>query len=235
MHMTLIVIRTDIIHKFIAVFIDFTKAFDLLNRATIIGKLEKIGRDNPLRVSINNILAHNEVRIQDGKTKFELIVESNSVLQGDPLSPLHFNVVISDITKIIQNAPSVRMYLYGNDIVIGSSNRRELQEIMDRLENFAMDNRLKLNCGKTVQMVFRKGGKVAEYDKITYKGEELNNVNTFRYLGITFQPTIKSFRGHIRERTLAAIRSIYDIEDPTRLSLSSTMTLFNAKTLPVIT
>ncbi|KAJ4437654.1 hypothetical protein ANN_17799 [Periplaneta americana] len=84
-------------------------------------------------------------------------------------------------------------------------------------------------------MVFRKGGKIAEYDRITYKGEELKHVNAFRYLGITLQPTIKSFKRHIRERTLAAIRSIYDIEDPTRLSLSSAMTLFNAKTLPAIT
>ena len=199
-------------------------------------KLEKIiGTDNPLTVTINNILAQNEVKIQDDKTTSNPIKQSNGVLQGDPLSPLLFNIAISDITEIIRETPSVKMYLYADDIIIGSNNKVELQTAMDRLEIFSRNNSLAINYNKTVQMVFRKGGKVAENDKIKYNEEELNIVNSFRYLGVTLQPTMTSFRGHTRERALAAIRGMYDIENPTTLSISTAMNLFYAKIFPVIT
>ncbi|KAJ4440452.1 hypothetical protein ANN_08593 [Periplaneta americana] len=145
---------------------------------------------------INHLLTYNEVRIQDGKTTSAPIVQTNGILQGDPISTLLFNLVTTDITSIIQN-PAVVMYLYADGIVISWRNRGELQAIMDRLEEYAEDNSLTVNTSKTVKIVFRRGGKIAAGDKIIYKGEELKVVNSFNYLGITLQTTVTSFRNHI--------------------------------------
>lgn len=84
-------------------------------------------------------------------------------------------------------------------------------------------------------MIFRKGGKIAAQDKIVYAGENLKTVGSFRYLGITLQSSGSSFRAHIRERTAAAIRGMYEISNPTTISLETAMKLFQAKITPIIT
>ena len=145
------------------------------------------------------------------------------------------NLFLPLLPKKLRTPYSRNLRVPTDDIVIGSPDRTDLQTTIDSLEEYAEENNLLINTDKTVQMVFRKGGRIAAVDKITYKGEELKVVNSFKYLGITLQPTITSFRSHIRERCFAAIRSIYDIENPTRLSLTTAMYLFSNKGLPVLT
>ena len=60
---------------------------------------------------------------------------------------------------------------------------------------------------KTVQMVFRRGGRVATKDKLKLKAESLRIVNKFKYLGITVQPTVKSHSVHIQERKFGSHKS----------------------------
>ena len=220
--------------KYYTIFVDFTKAFDLLNRSKLMEKLEiMIGRNNPLTAIVNNLLVYNVVEITNGVTISEPIIQCNGVLQGDPLSPILFNIAIADITSIIEDT-SVKMYQYADDIALGSCSKEELQLSMDRLQEYANNNSLIINHSKTVQMIFRKGGKIARGDRIKYDAGELNIVNSVKYLGMTLQPSGTSFRNHIRERSAAAIKSIYDIENLTRLALQTAMALFYAKVLPVL-
>ena len=171
--------------KFYAVFIDFTKTFDLLDRTLLIRKLESLlGVENPLTTVINNIMTHNNIRIRDGNITSSPIVQTNGVLQGDPLSPLLFIIAIADVTDVIKGTP-VEMYIYADDIVIGSSNKTAVQEVMDRIGEYVLRNGLTININKTVQMVFRKGGKLATTDNIRYQGVELKIVNAFKYLVYT--------------------------------------------------
>ena len=79
------------------VFIDYTKAFDLVNRQLLITKVEKIiGRTN-LTVLISNILPENHIQIDDGIGRSSWISQTNGVLQGDPFSPILFNALTYDV------------------------------------------------------------------------------------------------------------------------------------------
>ena len=221
--------------KFYTVFIDYTKAFDLLNREHLVKKLEHmIGRDNPLTIAINNLLAYNTIEIEDGISSSTAIRQTNGVLQGDPISPTLFNIATADVTKIIENS-SVVLYAYADDMILGSKNREELQETMSKLQEWTETNKLHLNTDKTVSMVFRKGGRITAQDKITYAGQTLTTVGSFRYLGITLQSAGTSYRIHIRERAASAIKGIYDIQNPTRISIETAMLLFHAKITPTLT
>ena len=58
---------------------------------------------------IRHILNSNFVQIDDNIDRSDLIEQTNGVLQGDPLSPLLFNIETSDITKAI-HTDNVKIY-----------------------------------------------------------------------------------------------------------------------------
>ncbi|KAJ4432591.1 hypothetical protein ANN_21214 [Periplaneta americana] len=60
--------------------------------------------------------------------------------------------------------PSVKMYIYADDMVLGSTDREELQESIHNLASWANKNGFDINPSKTMQMVFRMGGRQAEED-----------------------------------------------------------------------
>lgn len=223
--------------KFFAVFIDFNKAFDLLDREILITKLERlIGRENYLTIIIRNILSDTRVVIDDGITTSNVITQTNGVLQGDPMSPVLFNIVTADVTRIIQGMDKkVVMYMYADDIVIGGPIMQEVQDAINRLSEWAMENKFTVNTKKTVQMTFRKGGKNALKDQLLLGENKLTIVNQFKYLGICLQTTRTTFSIHIKEKATAAIRAMKDIPKPEKLSLTTAMKLFRAKIIPVLT
>jgi hypothetical protein len=88
--------------KLHAIFIDYTKAFDLINRTLLIEKLEeRIGKNHTTKL-VRNILRENSIQINDTIAKSQPLQQTNGVLQGDSLSPLLFIIATVDITKAIQ-------------------------------------------------------------------------------------------------------------------------------------
>ena len=81
----------------------------------------------------------------------------------------------------------VNLYMYADDMVIASSSQEELQAAFNRLTDWAADNDLDVTDSKTVMMVFRKDGRLSANTGITYRGNKLNIVDSFKYLGVTFQ------------------------------------------------
>jgi hypothetical protein len=159
-----------------------------------------------------------------------------SYRQGDPLSPLLFNIATSDAIKAIESdSRRTKIYAYADDMVIVSTSIRELQESFDDLAEWEEDNSLQMNVGKTEMMVFRKGGKVRREDKIAYDRDYLKVVNSYKYLGITLLPSGTAFTMHIKEKTLLAIRAMADIQSLSKLSLKTAMKLFDLKIVPILT
>lgn len=223
--------------KFHAVFIDFSKAFDKLNRSIISSKLESIAMENKdLTCLIHNILSSNSVQISDSITLSTNITQTNGVLQGDPLSPLLFNIATHDVVKSIrEESTDVKIYIYADDMVLGSHDRSELQKATYALEKWADQNELEINMQKTEHMIFRKGGKISQQDKIFLKQEPLQTVNQAKYLGLTLQTTTNSFRVHTKQRATAATKAIHDIRELTKLSLKTAMIIFHTKIVPILT
>ena len=71
------------------------------------------------------------------------------------------------------------------------------------LERFLDARVLELNTNKTKMMVFRKGGRRGKQEAWMWKGEEIEEVKTFKYLGYTFQEnggTTEHIRGVQKKR-----------------------------------
>mgnify|MGYP007063903301 CR=1 FL=1 len=84
-------------------------------------------------------------------------------------------------------------------------------------------------------MTFRKAGRASISDTLILNQEPLKSTNSFKYLGITLQTRENTFGYHIQEKSVAAIRAIYSLNNLSRLSLDTAMTLFNAVITPIAT
>lgn len=84
-------------------FIDYQKAFDSVNQQLLVTKLEDmLGRSTLTRL-IGNIMAENYIQINDSVGKSNWISQKNGVLQGDPMSPILFNILTHDVGMAIFN------------------------------------------------------------------------------------------------------------------------------------
>ena len=221
--------------KLYAVFIDYTKAFDMIDRSILVHKLEcMIGEDHYLARIIKNILHSNYIQIDDNIDKSESIEQTNGVLQGDPLSPLLFNIATADIVQAISH-DSVSLYCYADDMAIVSTSRDALQISMDKLTSWAQENEMLINPAKTVMLTFRKGGKLAADNVINLNGEPLVNVSHFNYLGVVLQTQGNCFTQHVKLRAINAIKAIQDIQQLGKLSLGTALQLFKTKIAPIAT
>ena len=62
----------------------------------------------------------------------------------------------ADITEI--RRPSTKIYIYADDIVLGSTDLEDLKESINNLTAWVDKNGFTINLSKTVQMVFKKRG-----------------------------------------------------------------------------
>ncbi|KAJ4434486.1 hypothetical protein ANN_23048 [Periplaneta americana] len=172
------------------------------------------------------------VQIDDGVDTSDWLPQTNGILQGDPLSPILFNVLTHEVTQ--RNGRSKYVHL-----------RRRHGHRSDRLRQYTISTRplskwterndIKINEEKTELVVFRKGGRLTEEGNVKCNGKQLKKTSDFKYLGITIHTTGKSFRLHIRSRVMAATRAMNEIRNITQLSISTAMDLFRIKILPVLT
>ncbi|KAJ4451621.1 hypothetical protein ANN_03090 [Periplaneta americana] len=174
------------------------------------------------------------VQIDDNIDRSQPLEQTNGVLQGDPLSPLLFNIATSDVYKDIE-ADNVKIYAYADDMVILSTDIDDLQTAFNHLKEWANKNELLLNEKKTVTMTFRKGGRAAANDVIMYGTEPLTRVPHFKYLGITMQTQGNVYTLHVKERAAAAVIAMNGIKNLHKISLSTAMKLFELKITPIIT
>ena len=153
--------------KLYCAFVDFTKAFDYINREVIWYKLIKIG----VRGKILNVI---KSMYQNVKSKVKL---NNSLSdgfkcnlgarQGECLSPFLFAIYLNDLEEEFINKGSegididmlkLFLLLYADDTILFAKTAEELQDSLNILHEYSIRWKLKVNTDKTKIMIFRKGG-----------------------------------------------------------------------------
>ena len=99
----------------ITIFIDFRKAFDMVNRNILVKKLSKINLNTELMKTLESYLTNRKqiVKISDEYSNNELTIAG--VPQGGCLSSLFFNIYINSIFKLGLNG---MLQCYADDSVI---------------------------------------------------------------------------------------------------------------------
>ena len=168
------------------VFIDFKKAFDLVDHTTIITKAVHLGLPPSLVAWLSDFLSDRRqaVRYQGCVSVFQLL--TCGVPQGTKMGPLCYLILINDA---LLDTP--HRYKYVDDCTVGipvtntTLDYTPPQEILDTLHTWTVQNKVTINHNKTVVMHFHTSGDDLDPPQLTVNGHPLQVVNTTKLLGIT--------------------------------------------------
>ena len=189
-------------------FIDYKKAFDLVNRAMLWTKLISNGVNGKILRVIYNLYANAKSCVQEGSSTSDLFHCNIGVRQGENLSPLLFALYLNDfelsiskkfkgldfLSKEIKEALSdddveyfVRVFclLYADDTIVLAESPAELQAALDAVHSYCQEWQLQVNTTKTKVMIFSRG-RVKKAPTFLFGSEALEIVHEYTYLGTTF-------------------------------------------------
>ena len=190
-------------------FLDYKKAFDLVNRASLWNKLIGAGLHGRILDLIKDMYGKAKSCVKLGNFCSDYFHCFTGVRQGENLSPLLFALYLNDLqTYISENMDGLstlrqearemsldaddentlyKMFvlLYADDTVICAESADGIQKALDSMAQYCDKWSLKVNVSKTKIMVFSRG-KIRNLPVLSYKNQNLGVVFGFQYLGIHF-------------------------------------------------
>ena len=215
-------------------FIDFTKAFDNVDRVLLLEKLKNLyGVRGCMLGSIASTLRGNRLFVTDGFSKTNAILQSKGVQQGDCLSPTLFIVYLGDLPAALEESGTDCSF-YADDTRIGSPLADNVKKSLSLLKTWCDTNQIHVNVEKTKIVKFRRGGRLARGDVFMYGNDRVEVVSAYEYLGVTLQSRL-TFTEHVQKVKRKAKCTIAALNDLHLVSVECAMKIFNMKILPTVT
>ena len=154
--------------KLYACFVDFQKAFDSVWHEALFRKLENIGINGNLINIIKNIYQLTQCAVKINGKSTKCFKYEKGVEQGNPLSPILFNLFMNDIFEAVKNDSFITLdgqtkidaLMYADDLIILASSPEELQKSLDGLSAYCEKWKLNVNVKKTKCLTFSRGSNV---------------------------------------------------------------------------
>jgi hypothetical protein len=170
----------------LCVFIDFSKAFDTVDHAKLLAKLERYGVRGTANNLIKSYLLNRKQYVQNAGVKSETLPVNVDVPQGSVIGPLLYIIYANDLHYLTKQLISI-MYADDTTIIVKnkcinnliSDSNRHMKSILDWC-NF---NKLSLNSKKTKVIIFNKKQNTGNIPKIKIGNNEIEVVSQFKYLG----------------------------------------------------
>ena len=171
-------------------------------------------------------------------------VINQGVRQGCVLSPLLFNIFISDLAKKLNSVDEklavdelkLNSIFWADDIVLFAKSDKKLSEMINLLASYCKENKLTINSKKTKCLIFNKSGRLIR-QKFFLNGSELENVRTYKYLGFVVTPSgeIKSGLHDLRDRALKAFQILKNkMGDSFNRHVLTSLSLFENMIKPIL-
>ena len=188
----------------VAVFFDLEKAYDTTWRHGIMIDLHRIGLRGHLPCIISKFLENRSFRVRHGNCMSEKYIQENGVPQGSVLSVTLFGLKINSIVDCL--VPDVNNSLFVDDFGICCRSKsmrsveRKLQQCLNNLEKWTVENGFKFSETKTVCVHFCNQRKVHDDPQLTLNNKAIRVEKQAKFLGVLFDnkgsyiPHLKSVR-----------------------------------------
>ena len=228
-----------------ACFVDFKKAFDTIPRHILFQKLLMHNITGKFYNSIKNMYIHDSACICIGDQIIEPFLINQGVKQGCILSPLLFNIFISDLSKTfdgnsnpvyIDDSKTLSSLIWADDLLLLSETATGLNNMLENLKNYTKANLIRVNLEKTKCMIFNKTGRLIRRN-FWLGNEKVDMVREYKYLGFLITP---SFNLHtaltdLKDRGLRAYGALKTkLGILFRKHLLTTIHLFDSLVKPIL-
>ena len=182
---------------YLAIFLDFSKAFDTICHDILLKKLEHMGFRGPIHQWIKSYLINRKQFVNIGDKSSEILDSSMGVPQGSTLGPLLFILYINDMSNSLDNLNIVH---FADDSTIHTSFNKneniapEINNRLSRISRWLSANKLHLNVGKTKYMIFSIKDKPPDLN-LSLGGSQIERKNVKKFLGIYIDDKV-SFAEH---------------------------------------
>ena len=136
----------------IVCFVDFSRAFDMINRNILFYKLNKFGLRGRVIDTLQNLYEKTYFRIKHNGLYSKKIHESIGVNQGGNASPILFKKYLQDLSDYINNYTGacidkeiVNQVLWADDLILISTKPSDAQLQLNGLSKFCSPNQMVVN------------------------------------------------------------------------------------------
>ena len=246
--------------KLYCAFVDYKKAFDMVDRTALWTKLVGLGIGGRVMRVIMNLYQRAKAVVRVGGRLTESFPRNIGVRQGESLSPLLFALFIRDLngylatkydglvglaeelTEAARTDDELESYLnlfillYADDTIIMAETAEELQKALNALHDYCQEWKLEVNLDKTKIVIFASR-RVDDYPAFLFGHGLVKVVDEYLYLGITFYRT-GHFGRTIDRQISQAARAFYSLlwrANHMKLSPDFIMDLYQKTVVPILT
>jgi hypothetical protein len=235
----------------IGLLLDQEKAYDRVNPVYLCQVLGHFGFHKNFIHCLSNLFFGNQVQINVNGFFSPTVNQQRGLRQGDPLSPILFNLALEPLLSAINQDSRINGYqfeyeaekynikaiAYADDICTLLSTQEEYQVLKYHLNQYSLVSNAKFNQRKTEAFAIN-GQKDHQWQTILNDDSILtyhtrHSVEPFRYLGFYITYTIAQ-RNFIQEKLLTKIKSAIRLYSTRNLSLRGRVTITNTLILTKI-
>ena len=201
----------------LAIFVDLTKAFDIIYHPTLLKKLEMYGIRGTPNELIASYLDNRKMFVNCNNCNSPtLSLQEYGVPQGSILGPLLFLIYVNDMPSSIKHCKSI---LFADDTTLHiTENKLEdaldnINEDLSNLTHWCNVNSLKINASKTNFMIFNNKSKSVLNKckaKLQLTGQCISHVDTTKFLGIYIDTNLqwKTHTQHVKQKISSGLYAL---------------------------
>ncbi|RUA06843.1 MAG: hypothetical protein DSY43_01110, partial [Gammaproteobacteria bacterium] len=176
-------------------FVDYKKAFDMIDRTILWDVLKRNGISGRMYYILKAMYCSVQSCVRCDSGCSEYFACTKGLKQGCVLSSFLFTLMVQEILSSvckygrhgIQLHPDVTqifILMFADDVALVSDTVLGLQNQLDVLQKHSDKCGLSINLDKSKVVVFRNGGHIARHEKWNVGNRQINIVNEYRYLGV---------------------------------------------------